>query len=113
YAASDFETRDRCRHTVDRIARRSCANERDVARMAVDLAAEQTDPTRGLVPYFLVAEGVAELERRAGVHSYTLLVILGALAIIPLSELAIQIIHAFIVATFPPSKLPRMDYERG
>jgi len=157
YAASDFETRDRCRHTVDRIARRSGANERDVARMAVDLAAEQTDPTRGLVPYFLVAEGVAELERRAGarlplrvrfvratrhhsvllyflfvfgltisldalalelahgagVHSYTLLVILGALAIIPLSELAIQIIHAFIVATFPPSKLPRMDYERG
>ena len=157
YAASDFETRDRCRHAVDRIARWSGLNECDVARMAVALAEEQTDPTCRLVPYFLVAEGIAELERRAGahlplrvrfvrvtrhhcvllyflfvfgltfsldalaleiangagVHGPALLVILGALAIIPLSELAIQIVHAFIVAAYPPSKLPRMDYERG
>jgi cyclic beta-1,2-glucan synthetase len=157
YAASDFETRDRCRHEVDRIARWSGVNERDVARMAVVLAEEQTDPTCRLVPYFLVADGIAELERRAGahlplrlrfvrvtrrhsvflyllfvlaltlsfdalalelangagVHGPALLAILGALAIIPLSELAIQIVHAFIVAAYPPSKLPRMDYERG
>ena len=157
YGASDFETRDRCRHAVDRIARWSGVNERDVARMAVALAAEQTDPTCRLVPYFLVTDGIAELERRAGarlplrvrfvrvtrrhsvllyfllvfgltfsldalaleiangagVHSPALLAILGALAVIPLSELAIQIVHAFIVAAYPPSKLPRMDYERG
>ena len=31
----------------------------------------------------------------------------------PLSELAIQIVHALIIATFPPSKLPKMDYESG
>ncbi len=157
YAASDFETRDRCRHAIERIARWSGSDERDIARMAVALAEEQADTTRRLVPYFLVAEGIAEIERRAGahlplnvrfvratrhhsvllyflfvfgltlsldalaleiahgagVHSYTLLGVLGALALIPLSELAIQIVHAFIVATFPPSKLPRMDYERG
>ncbi|HVV47343.1 MAG TPA: hypothetical protein VHC72_19165, partial [Bryobacteraceae bacterium] len=157
YARSDFETRDRCRHAVDRIARWSAANERDVARMAVALAEEQQDPTCRLVPYFLVGEGIAELERRAGarlplrvrfvrttrhhavllyflfvfgltfsfdalaleiangagVHGPALLAILGALAIIPLSELAIQIVHAFIVAAYPPSKLARMDYERG
>ncbi len=157
YAASDFETRDRCRQAVERISRWAGTSEQAVARMAVDLTTEQTDPSKRLVPYFLVAEGLPLLERQAGarlparvrfvraarrdavglyflavfaltaslntvalelahgagVHSDFLLWVLGALAVIPLSELAIQIVHAFIVATFPPSKLPRMDYEGG
>jgi cyclic beta-1,2-glucan synthetase len=41
------------------------------------------------------------------------LFVLGLLALFPLSELSIQIVHAFIVATFPPARLPRMDYESG
>ncbi len=157
YAASDFETRDRCRHAVERVARWSGGSEPAVARLAVALADDETEAPKNQVPYFLVAEGIAELERKAGahlpvrvrfvrgtrrhavslyffsvfaltgsldalalqlahgagVHSALLLWILGALAILPLSELAIQIVHAFIVATFPPSKLPRMDYEAG
>ena len=157
YAASDFETRDRCRQAVERISRWSGASEQAVARMAVELAAEEADSARRHVPYFLVAEGAPALEKKAGArppirvrfvratrqHSASiyfssvltltasldavtlalahgfgvrnpfLLSILGALALFPLSELAIQIVHALIVATFPPSKLPKMDYESG
>ena len=157
YAASDFETRDRCRQAVERISRWCGSSEKSVAQMAVALAAEQTEASKQQVPYFLVAEGIAALENRAGarlpwrvrfiratrshavplyfsalflltasldavalqlahaagVGSPVLLSILGALAIFPLSEFAIQIVHAFIVATFPPSRLARMDFEQG
>jgi len=157
YAASDFETRDRCRKAVERISRWCGATEQNVARMAVALATEQGEPAKHQVPYFLVAEGIEELERKAGAHlpirvrfvratrhhavslyfsavllltacldgialqlahgagvrSPLLLSILGALAIFPLSELAIQIVHAFIIATFPPSRLARLDFESG
>lgn len=157
YAASDFETRDRCRSAVERISRWSATPESAVARMAVGLAREEAEPSRRHVPYFLVADGIEELERKVGAHpplrvrfvraarrhsvslyfssvfaltasldavaldlahgagvrSPFLLSILGALAVFPLSELAIQIVHALIVATFPPSKLPKMDFESG
>ncbi len=157
YAASDFETRDRCRQAVERVSKWSGASERALAQMAVALAAEQDEPWKHQVPYFLVGEGIAALERKAGAHlplrvrfvravrrhsvslyfssvfaltagldavapqlahgagvgSLYLLLILGALAVFPLSELAIQIVHAFIIATFPPSRLPRMDFESG
>jgi cyclic beta-1,2-glucan synthetase len=157
YAASDFETRDRCRQAVERISRWSGTSEQAVARMAVELASGETDPARRHVPNFLVAEGIPRLEQKAGAHpplrvrlvratrqhsvaiyfpsvlaltgsldavtlalahgfgvrNLFLLTILGALALFPLSELAIQIVHALIVATFPPSKLPKMDYESG
>ena len=157
YAVSDFETRDRCRQAVERISRWCGATERDVAQMAVALAGEQAEPSMRQVPYFLVAEGIAALERKAGarlpfrvrfvraarrhavlsyfsfvialtlsldavalelahgagVRNPYLLSILGTLAIFPLSELAIQIVHAFIVGVFPPSRLPRMDFQSG
>ena len=157
YAASDFETRDRCRKVVERISYWCGAPEQNVAKMAVTLAAEQGEPTKHQVPYFLVAEGIEELERKAGarlpfqvrfvratrhhavplyfscvflltaslnaialqlahgagVRNPLLLAILGALALFPLSELAIQIVHAFIIATFPPSRLARLDFESG
>ncbi len=157
YAASDFETRDRCRQAVERISKWSGASERVLAQMAVALAAEQDERWKNQVPYFLVGEGVAALERKAGAHlplrvrfvravrrhsvslylfsvfaltgsldavalqlahgagvrNPYLLLILGALAVFPLSELALQIVHAFIIAVFPPSRLPRMDFESG
>jgi cyclic beta-1,2-glucan synthetase len=157
YAASDFETRDRCRQAVERTARWCGESEMAVAKMAVALAGEQSGPPNNQVPYFLVDKGIADLEGRAGARlplrarfvraarrhsvplylsfvwiltasldavtlelahgagerSVFLLSILGALAIFPLSELAIQIVHAFIIATFPPSRLARMDFDAG
>ena len=38
YAEMDFATRDRCRHVMERIARRTSASELDVARRAIELA---------------------------------------------------------------------------
>lgn len=67
YGASDFTTRDRCRKAVERIARQSGLDEPDVARRAVRLAVSEaagaSDVLRGQVAYFLLDEGVEQLER--------------------------------------------------
>ena len=70
YAGMTFETRDQYRHVVERISKRSGLAEPDVARIAVDLALAA--PTNGAadadrrrhVGYYLVDEGLAEVERR-------------------------------------------------
>ncbi|HEY2843599.1 MAG TPA: hypothetical protein VGJ09_08120, partial [Bryobacteraceae bacterium] len=68
YPRSDFATRDQCRREVERIARRSGLTEQQVARMAVSLATDASDPAQRHVSYFLLAGGVLELERRANAH---------------------------------------------
>ncbi len=70
YAASDFATRDACRHVVERTAKCSPLSERDVARAAIELARASTgtagpNQRTAHVGFYLVDEGVAELERRA------------------------------------------------
>jgi cyclic beta-1,2-glucan synthetase len=49
----------------------------------------------------------------AGVRQNALLLILGALALFPLSELSIQIVHALVISLFPPETLPEMDFRDG
>ncbi len=49
----------------------------------------------------------------SGMHQPALLILLGALASFPLSELAIQIIHSLVISTLPPAVLPKMDFEDG
>ena len=62
YGKSDFATRDECRRTVERIAIESKVPELEVARCANTLAG-RPGPARGTTtPYFLLAEGVCELE---------------------------------------------------
>ncbi|MBA2572886.1 MAG: carbohydrate-binding protein [Gemmatimonadetes bacterium] len=71
YAGMTFGTRDRYRHVVERIAKRTHLPEADVARQAIELArsepsdnsASATGPWRRHVGYFLVDEGLPELER--------------------------------------------------
>jgi cyclic beta-1,2-glucan synthetase len=91
YPRMTFATRDRYRHVVEGIARRTKRREEDVARSAVALAgAGHTDggdpagnggpPLRSHVGYYLVDEGRAELEgaigyrpkRREAVHRWVL-----------------------------------------
>ncbi len=67
YAAMDFATRDRYRHVVESIARRSARSENDVARAAIELAREAADRARH-VGYFLVDVGRRELERVVRLH---------------------------------------------
>jgi cyclic beta-1,2-glucan synthetase len=62
YARSDFATRDRCRRAVERISRHSGRGELDVARLAIALARQGTDPRTQQVSYYLLADGVAQLE---------------------------------------------------
>jgi cyclic beta-1,2-glucan synthetase len=70
HAASDDATRDRCRHAVEKLARRSKKSEAMVARLALDLAraarARGADAACTHVGYYLVDEGRPELERRIG-----------------------------------------------
>lgn len=67
HARMTFATRDSYRHAVERIAKHSSANEREVARAAIGLAAAHAhEPRRAHVGYWLVDRGVAELEAAVG-----------------------------------------------
>jgi cyclic beta-1,2-glucan synthetase len=71
YSRMTFGTRDRYRNVVERIAKRTGLREEDVARTAVDLARAGSGngsepPLQSHVGYFLVDEGLGQLERAAG-----------------------------------------------
>ena len=71
YRRMTFATRDRYRHVVERIARRTGRGEADVAAAAVGLAGEaarheEGPPLRSHVGYYLVDEGLGELEEAMG-----------------------------------------------
>jgi cellobiose phosphorylase len=48
-----------------------------------------------------------------GAHAKLALVLLGALALFPLSELAQQIINALVISLLPPDQLPKLDFKDG
>jgi cyclic beta-1,2-glucan synthetase len=79
YERMDFATRDRYRHVVERIAKRTGIPEEDVARHAVELASKRAaplphrradtdesergrDPRRAHVGYYLIDDGLSLLE---------------------------------------------------
>ncbi len=71
YAAMDFESRDRYRHAVEEVARRSDYSEIGVAETILELAAESlasdaSDSVRGHVGWWLVDEGRFTLEQTVG-----------------------------------------------
>jgi cellobiose phosphorylase len=73
YGAMDFATRDRYRHAVEFFARHGQLPEADVARQAVQLAAESAErlgrsDRTAHVGYSLVDKGRPELGRRVGIR---------------------------------------------
>jgi cellobiose phosphorylase len=70
YPRMTFATRDRYRHVVERIARRTRRTEEAVARIAIEcsLAGQQEggDPRRAHVGYYLIDGGLALLQARTG-----------------------------------------------
>jgi cyclic beta-1,2-glucan synthetase len=73
YGKMDFATRDRYRHVVEKIAKRSACSEDEVARQAIRLARESAarngaDDRAAHVGYYLIDEGLAQLERTAAVR---------------------------------------------
>jgi cellobiose phosphorylase len=70
YARMDFATRDRYRHVVEKIARHSPLSEAEVADNAIRFAAASAAPDGVMkrsahVGYYLIGDGLPELERSA------------------------------------------------
>jgi len=70
YQAMDFATRDRYRHIVARLAKRSVMSESEVADAAIKLAKRNGDSSNpeAHVGYYLIDEGLSELERAVAVN---------------------------------------------
>jgi hypothetical protein len=67
YPEMNFTTRDKYRHTIERIAKSSRLTETEIAEMAIHLATQSAaetglDNRRTHVGYYLLAEGLATLE---------------------------------------------------
>src|SRR5215510_16211854 len=67
YARMDFATRDRYRHVIERLSRNAGLTEPELTRRVLQLAeqarAANRDPAQAHVGYFLVDDGVIELEQ--------------------------------------------------
>jgi cyclic beta-1,2-glucan synthetase len=71
YQRMTFATRDEYRHVVEQIARRTRRGEEAVARLAIDraragMSREADDPRRAHVGYYLIGDGLPEVERATG-----------------------------------------------
>jgi hypothetical protein len=73
YGKMDFATRDRYRHVVEKIAKRSRRSESEMARSAIELtqagaAQHGGDDRAAHVGFYLIDKGLPQLERRAEVR---------------------------------------------
>jgi len=79
YGRMDFASRDRYRHWIEKIAKRSPLTENEVARKAIQLAQQGkiaslaatnggADPRAAHVGYYLVDQGLPQLEHAAAAH---------------------------------------------
>jgi cellobiose phosphorylase len=117
YSRMDFATRDRYRHTVERIARRAGKTEIEVAEQALRLAqaSRETDPDdlrRSHVGYYLAARGVHQLraatdyKSRLGealsrfVRAYPTTVYVGSILAVTLLIMAITILLGYSNTVF-------------
>src|SRR5258706_3058671 len=66
YSNMDFQTRDRYRHTVERIARGAQKGELDIANAAIKLAENSVIPRQRHVGYYLIEDGYLALETQMG-----------------------------------------------
>jgi cyclic beta-1,2-glucan synthetase len=66
YARSDFSTRDHCRWTIERVAANAGVAELDVARCTNQLASRGTSVKAGCAAYYLMSDGVPQLEAALG-----------------------------------------------
>jgi cyclic beta-1,2-glucan synthetase len=67
YSRMEFASRDRYRHVIERISKRTRANELEIAKTAVGLAAQTKDAgPQKHVGYFLIDDGLTVLETTFG-----------------------------------------------
>ncbi|MFY9572711.1 MAG: glucoamylase family protein, partial [Blastocatellia bacterium] len=113
YSLMDFATRDRYRHIIEKIAKRTKMPEQEVSRTAVSLAAEShrlepDDRRRSHVGYYLIDRGRAELEAKTQYRARPLERVhreilehpsryyLGAITLLTAAILAPGLLYAFI-----------------
>ena len=161
YWGMDFASRDQYRHSIERISRNTKTSETDIAKLCVRLAEQAQfenpkDLARAHVGYYLVGEGVYELEKAfayaapvperlrrvvlrhptlvylgllallttfivASLASYasfsgagwTMLLVIVALTIIPVSDLALNVLNWALTHLLKPRLLPRVDTAAG
>jgi cellobiose phosphorylase len=161
YGAMDFATRDRYRHAVEKIAKRSHLTEGEVARKAIDLARDsaardRSDDRAAHVGFYLIDKGSRQLERSARsrpsstdalgraarrsplllylgaialitailagslfAQGYAsgepdwLLVVIGLLAVVSTSQIAVALVNWVATVLVTPHLLPRMDFSHG
>ena len=159
YRRMDFGTRDRYRHVVEEIARRSHKTELEVALAAVALSAAEVEDRSRHVGYALIDAGRPSLETKMGyratasqrlrlgiLHRPALWYVgsiglitaavlalllgrlwppggngawlltlggLGLLALVPASELAVQIVTFVAAKALHPQSLPKLAFEDG
>ncbi|MGI8787174.1 MAG: GH36-type glycosyl hydrolase domain-containing protein [Pyrinomonadaceae bacterium] len=111
YAKMDFKTRDRYRGVIEKIAKRTKADELEVAEHAVKLAqkADANDDRKNHVGFYLIDDGLAELENKFNyrpvfserhqrlIYKYPTFFYLGAICFLPLVIVGLL---AFIVTAF-------------
>jgi len=162
YGLMDFATRDRYRHVIEKIAKRSRLSEADVARAAIQLARnaaptdESADDRAAHVGFYLIDQGLPQLERAVqmrasvfealqrmagnrplplylgGILSITalltagllaqaraddasdgVLVVIGLLALLATSQLAVALVNWVATLVVSPHPLARMDFSTG
>jgi cyclic beta-1,2-glucan synthetase len=127
YVRQDFETRDRCRHAIERLSRGSGLAELEVAHSALHLAAGGADDRRKQIAYYLVDRGRAELakaiqfrprfaERRLDLlRNWPRLGYFGAMTVLLMAALAIIVVLSgssslgAIVAVIAAALLPASE----
>jgi cyclic beta-1,2-glucan synthetase len=62
YAEMEFASRDRYRHVIERISKRTSSSEIEIARTALELAGKASAEPQTHVGYYLVDEGLSQLE---------------------------------------------------
>ena len=68
YGGMDFATRDRYRHSVEKLAQQSAMAEEYVAEAAISCAMAAADDRTRHVGYFLTGRGMAILEKKIKIH---------------------------------------------
>ncbi|MEP6572420.1 MAG: glucoamylase family protein [Gemmatimonadota bacterium] len=157
YERMTFGTRDRYRHVVERIAKRTAVGEETIARRAIALAAAAVpdssgDLRRTHVGFYLVDAGRFELEHEVGytpdllehaerwMHRHPNAVFVGGIvcgtlaaigaafwlvgpearrdwlavllfALIPASDIAVNIVNQLVTAFLPPKPLAKLDLQ--
>ncbi|AMP10133.1 glycosyltransferase 36 associated family protein [Collimonas arenae] len=105
YARMDFATRDRYRHVIEKIAKHGRLSEFEVADSAVRLASahapqDNLATRQAHVGYYLVGEGLPELEQSAGFRSPPLQALQRAGKVAPLSAYLVSMLVITLLVAF-------------